>query len=105
VEIYEYQPQILHAKLYAVDGKVYAGSANLDVRSSKLNYELMVRFSDPTSEAQVRQIFETALTHSHRIDHQTWKTSQNFWQRLKNRWAHFLLTRIDPLLVLKQTGR
>jgi cardiolipin synthase A/B len=105
VELYEYQPQILHAKLYAVDGKVYAGSANLDVRSNKLNYELMIRFSDPASEAQVRSIFETALTHSHRIDHQTWKAAQNFWQRWKNRWANFLLTRIDPLLVLKQTGR
>jgi cardiolipin synthase len=45
VEIYEYQPQILHGKLYIVDDKVFAGSANLDVRSAKLNYELMVQFS------------------------------------------------------------
>jgi len=43
VEIYEYQPQILHAKLMVIDGTAYVGSANLDVRSLRLNYELMVR--------------------------------------------------------------
>src|ERR1043166_273983 len=30
IEIFEYQPQILHAKLIVIDGIVYAGSANLD---------------------------------------------------------------------------
>ncbi len=30
VEIYEYQPQILHAKLIIIDDIVYAGSSNLD---------------------------------------------------------------------------
>jgi cardiolipin synthase A/B len=30
VEIYEYQPQILHAKMFLLDDVVYAGSANLD---------------------------------------------------------------------------
>jgi cardiolipin synthase len=32
IEIYEYQPQILHAKLIVVDDIVYLGSANLDTR-------------------------------------------------------------------------
>jgi len=48
VEIYEYQPQVLHAKLCIVDKKVFAGSSNLDVRSFKMNYELMLRFTDLT---------------------------------------------------------
>ena len=46
VEIYEYQPQILHAKLIIVDGAVYTGSSNLDTRSLRINYELMIRFDD-----------------------------------------------------------
>jgi cardiolipin synthase len=33
IEIFEYQPQILHAKLIIADELVYAGSANLDARS------------------------------------------------------------------------
>ena len=44
VEIYEYQPQILHAKLILSDGVIYVGSSNLDIRSLNLNYELMLRF-------------------------------------------------------------
>src|SRR6266404_1022066 len=37
IEIYEYQPQIVHAKLIIADGVVYAGSANLDRRSFLAN--------------------------------------------------------------------
>src|SRR5207249_10237902 len=33
VEICEYQPQVLHAKLFIIDDVVYVGSANLDQRS------------------------------------------------------------------------
>src|ERR1041384_7336949 len=33
VEIYEYQPQILHAKMVIADAAVYVGSSNLDPRS------------------------------------------------------------------------
>jgi cardiolipin synthase len=47
VEIYEYQPQILHAKLILVDDVVYVGSSNLDQRSLRINYELMIRFQNP----------------------------------------------------------
>ena len=43
VEIYEYQPQILHAKLFMSDDAVYVGSANFDVRSFNLNYEQIGR--------------------------------------------------------------
>jgi cardiolipin synthase len=46
VEIYEYQPQILHAKLMVVDDVVYAGSSNLDPRSLRINYEMMIRFQN-----------------------------------------------------------
>ena len=101
VEIYEYQPQILHAKLYRVDGKVFAGSTNLDVRSLKLNYELMLCFRDTASVKAAKKIFEDALQHSRRIELKPFRKSQGFWQRWKNHWAHFLLKRIDPLVALR----
>jgi cardiolipin synthase len=102
VELYEYQPQVLHAKLYRVDETVYAGSSNLDVRSLKLNYELMLRFTAPAAADGAREIFEAALQHSRPIELIAFRRSQSLWQRWKNRWAHFLLARIDPLVALRQ---
>ena len=102
VEIYEYQPQILHAKLILSDGAVYAGSSNLDIRSLNLNYELMLRLEDEAVAVEAREIFERLLKHSQRIELRQWRKSQTFWQRWENHWAHFLLTRIDPLVALRQ---
>lgn len=102
VKIYEYQPQILHAKLMLVDGFAYAGSSNLDVRSFLLNYELMIRFTDETSRTEASEIFATALKCSKRVERKTFRRSQNLWQRWKNRWAHFLIAYIDPLVALRQ---
>lgn len=50
-----------------------------------------------------REIFAAALAHSRQIELHSFHRSQNFWQRFKNRWAHFLLARIDPLVALRQT--
>ena len=102
VEIYEYQPQILHAKLVLADGIVYVGSSNLDIRSLNLNYELMLRFEDKPVAAEAQEIFERALKHSRSIELHPWRKSQTFWQRWKNHWAHFLLARIDPFVALRQ---
>ena len=101
VEIYEYQPQILHAKLCRVDEKIFAGSANFDVRSFKLNYELMLRFTDRATVDGAKEIFSAALKNSRRIELKEFRRSQNFWQRWKNRWAHFLVARIDPFVALR----
>ena len=101
VEIYEYQPQILHAKLFIVDKKVFAGSSNLDVRSFKMNYELMLRFTDHATVDGAKEIFSELLKNSRRIELKAFRRSQNFWQRWKNHWAHFLVARIDPLVALK----
>lgn len=101
VEIYEYQPQILHAKLIIVDDLTYVGSSNLDIRSLNLNYELMLRLEDSEAVGEARDIFDRCLKYSQKIPAHWWKTL-GFWQRWKHRWAHFLLTRIDPLVALQQ---
>jgi cardiolipin synthase len=102
VEIYEYQPQILHAKLVLADGNIYVGSSNLDIRSLNLNYELMLRFADKTAYAEAQEIFERALKDSRKIELHSWQKNQSFWSRWKNHWAHFLLARIDPFVALRQ---
>ena len=102
VEIYEYQPQILHAKLILCDGVAYVGSSNLDIRSLNLNYELMLRFADETVAAEAQEIFGRALKHSLKIELAAWRKNQTWWQRWQNHWAHFLLARIDSFVALRQ---
>lgn len=96
VEIYEYQPQILHAKLVLIDEVVYAGSSNLDPRSLHINYELMLRFPDPELAAGARGCFADCLGYSQRIELEAWRKSRSWWRRLKQRWAYFILARADP---------
>jgi cardiolipin synthase len=95
-QVSEYQPQILHAKLLVIDDVVYVGSANLDPRSLSINYELMLRFQNPKMAAEARGIFSAALNQSQPIDIATWKRSRTVWMKIKERFAHFLLARIDP---------
>lgn len=102
VEIYEYQPQILHAKLLVIDGAVYIGSSNLDIRSLNLNYELMLRFNDPALMAGAREIFERTLEQSRRIEPVGWFKSQSWWEHWQQHWARFLVGRIDPFVALRQ---
>lgn len=96
VEIYEYQPQILHAKMIVVDDAVYIGSANLDTRSLQINYELMIRFQNQSIAGQARDVFARNLKNSAPITLEEWRKSRTLWRRIKQRWAYFLLVRIDP---------
>jgi cardiolipin synthase len=100
--LYEYQPQILHAKLFIIDGIVYVGSANLDPRSLKINYELMIRFTGHGMAERARELFSNALHYCRRISLEDWSKSRSLWQRLKQRWAYFLLVRVDPYVAQRQ---
>jgi cardiolipin synthase A/B len=102
VEIYEYEPQILHAKLMILGEVVYAGSANLDTRSLFINYELLLRIERPEVAAEARDIFARDLEQSRRIDEEEWAANRTFWDRLKQRWAYFLLARVDSHIARRQ---
>jgi cardiolipin synthase len=105
IEIYEYQPQILHAKLVIADNVVYAGSANLDTRSLHINYELMVRIEHPQTVREARQIFARDLEHALPVDPITWRRARGFFAKLKERWAYFILARVDPFFAQWQYRR
>jgi cardiolipin synthase len=102
IELYEYQPQIMHAKLIIADDIVYAGSANLDRRSFLANYELMVRVTSSPLAAEARDIFQSTLAHCRRIEPKSWKRSRSFLGKLKEWWAFFLLARLDACVSRKQ---
>ena len=102
VEIYEFQPQILHAKLIIVDDIVYVGSSNLDQRSLRINYELMIRIQNAQIAGDARAIFAGDLHRCRRIEFEQWRKVHPFWLRLKRRLAYYLLVRIDPNLARRQ---
>jgi cardiolipin synthase len=102
VEVYEYQPQVLHAKLFVLDDNVYVGSSNLDPRSLSINYELLVLRHDAAEAGRARIIFADALAHSRRIGREELKQNSGLWTRLKEYFAYWLLVRIDPHVARKQ---
>lgn len=58
VHVYEY-PRMVHAKTMVVDGKVaIVGSANLDNRSFRLNFEVSALFYETNAIAKLARMFE-----------------------------------------------
>jgi len=58
IEIYEYQPTMLHSKTMVVDG-IYSvfGSSNFDARSIRINEELDISVLDETFGREMEKIF------------------------------------------------
>jgi cardiolipin synthase len=102
IRVFEYQPQILHAKMFIVDDVVYVGSSNLDPRSLSINYELMLRLDDARLAQEARDIFGEMLKHCELVELDAWWKASSVWTRLKQRWAHFVLARIDPYIARRQ---
>jgi len=98
VEIYEYEPQILHAKMFLLDDIVYVGSSNLDSRSLNINYELMLRVPGARLAAEGREIFLGIKAHSRRVELEQWRESRNFLDRVKGRLARWVLAHLDPYI-------
>lgn len=69
VAIHEYGPGMIHAKTMVVDGTVaMVGSANMDLRSFRLNFEVHALVHDATTAAQLEACFEADLAVSSPID-------------------------------------
>lgn len=85
VTIYFYEEGFLHAKTIMVDGRMASvGSANLDFRSFKLNFEINSFIYDRTMTDKLEQIFMDDVRHSRVI------TTEMFDQQ--SRWLHFKQT-------------
>jgi len=69
VAIHEYGPGMIHAKTMVVDGTVaMVGSANMDLRSFRLNFEVHALVRDAATAAQLEACFEADLAVSSPID-------------------------------------
>jgi cardiolipin synthase len=81
VEIYEYQPTMMHAKTMMVDG-VWSviGSANFGNRSFELNDEVTVAVQDRELAATLINDFEDDIKRSVQFDAASWR-QRSLWQR------------------------
>ena len=92
IEIYEYQPSELHAKVAVIDSDwATVGSSNLDPLSLVLSREANVVVYDQAFSQQLKASLEAALTnHARQITHVDWR-NRSRWERLKSRLVFGLL--------------
>jgi cardiolipin synthase A/B len=102
VQISEYQPQVLHAKVAIMDGVTYVGSCNLDRRSLHINYELLLRLNWPELTADARQWFDRAMALSTPVEAPQWRQRHGYWRSVWSKIAYLLLSRLDPLLARRR---
>lgn len=103
-EVWEYVPAMMHAKLAIADDTVIAGSANLDIRSGRINYELVAVVTDPVLAAGARADFEDDLKRSVLISFEDWK-KRPMLQKLKERFSYCLLARADIFVARMEMAR
>ncbi len=87
VKVYYQPPPFVHSKLFVVDGHyVQIGSANLDPRSLRLNFELAVEIFDRPFAALVAGHFEAARSRSREVTFAEIE-SRRFPERLRDSLA------------------
>ena len=94
VKIYEYEAGINHAKVALIDKEwLMVGSANLDARSMRLNFELNALVRDPATAADLERVLSSDFESSHRI------VAEEFARRSRGqRWKESLVRPLTPLL-------
>ena len=74
VEIYEYQPTMMHNKLLIVDRLMTSvGSTNFDVRSFRLNDEASLNVYDAAFAERMTEVFEADLKPTVQYTYEMWK--------------------------------
>ena len=91
IEIYEYLPSFLHAKVAVIDGVSIVGSSNLDPFSLLLAREANVLIDDAGFTAQLRQSLENAMTRGSRIVELTLYGHRPFLGRIADGLCYLLL--------------
>jgi cardiolipin synthase len=81
IEIYEYQPAMMHVKALMIDGEwSVIGSTNTDNRSFELNDEVNLASYDGQMTQELTEQFVEDLRHSKRITYDEWKR-RPLWER------------------------
>jgi cardiolipin synthase len=90
IEVYEYQPTMMHAKSTVVDG-VWSvlGSTNFDNRSFELNDEVSIAIASPDVAATLTEHFEDDLRKSTRLELESWRRRPAIHKAREQLWGLF----------------
>jgi cardiolipin synthase len=90
IRVYRYRDGFLHSKHFLVDDRVAGvGTANLDNRSFRLNFEVTAIVADARFAAQVAKMFEADFARSRAMTADE-LARRSFWRRAFSRAAHLL---------------
>jgi cardiolipin synthase len=85
VHIFEYTDGLMHSKVLSVDGEwSYVGSANVDNRSLRLNFEAGAVFYGPRMAAELEEMFRMDLSRSRPLDLARWSERSIFRRLAEN---------------------
>jgi len=81
VGIYEYLPGMIHAKTIVLDGRIaLVGSANMDMRSFRLNYEVHAVVRDDATAQRLERRFDEDLGQTRRLELAEWRKRGVLWR-------------------------
>ena len=90
-EVWIYRPGFHHTKIIMVDGRLCTvGSANLDARSLRFDYEDNAIICDTATTHQLEQIFCRDTLQSFRLTQERWRQWRTPWQRFRGWFGHLL---------------
>lgn len=91
VTVWVYQPGFHHTKVIMVDGKVCTvGSANLNSRSLRYDYEENLVILDPYTTGELTKLFDADVPQSVLLTPESWKQMRTPWKRFVGWFAHLL---------------
>lgn len=91
VDVYIYEPGFHHTKIIMVDGLFCTvGSANLNSRSLRFDYEENAVIIDPCTTAELSHMFDHDKMRSFKLTPEKWKEFRTGWQKFVGWFAHFL---------------
>lgn len=91
IEIYEYLPSFLHAKVAIIDDISFVGSSNLDPFSLLLAREANILIDNKSFTAQLRQSLESAITSGCQVIEPTLYDHRPYLGRLVDGLSYLLL--------------
>jgi cardiolipin synthase len=91
IDVWLYQPGFHHSKIIMIDGKYCTvGSANLNARSLRWDYEENAVIIDPETTRELDQMFDRDKQKSVYLTPQEWDRFRTPWQKFRGWFAHLL---------------
>jgi cardiolipin synthase len=91
VNVWIYEPGFHHTKIITVDGRFCTvGSANLNARSLRFDYETNAVIADSCVTRQLDKMFDCDKAKSFLLTPESWNRFRTRWQKTKGWFAHLL---------------